>query len=237
MKGDHLMLKHVCGLLAALTLGLVVQGCAEPIPVKHDALDKDYITRVRLQNNGQKIYSSNYTGGIHGYPPGSRAQITMFSTIRVDLKINNIPHQMFPVGGDFNAGAIDEFVRKYFVETPAELGLDENLEPLGPDESVDDGADDKPTEAEALDFRFGLMDRGDRTSIAAGSASIGMTKAQVYMALGPPPEINFGQSTLGMPMDTILDANQWVYYSNWITPWWFQRVYKFDGTTLIAVEQ
>ena len=231
------MRTFVTCLLAALAVGLSAQGCAQPIPVKHDALDKDYITRVRLQNDGEKIYSSNYAGGISGYPPGSKAQITMFSTIQVNVSINNIPHKMFPVGGDFNAGAIDEFVKKYFVESPSELGLNEKLEPLATAGSGDEPAAEDDDEMDPMDFRFGLMDRGDRTSIAAGSASIGMTKAQVYMALGPPPEINFGQSTLGMPMETILEANRWVYFSNWITPWWFQRIYVFDGSTLIQVEQ
>lgn len=230
------MRNFVTSLLAAIALGVLAQGCAQPIPVKHDALDKEYITRVRLQNDGEKIYSSNYTGGITGYPPGSKAQITMFSSIRVDLRINNIPHQMFPVGGDFNTGMIDEFVKKYFVETPAELGLSDELEPLAATGDKDNGLHEGE-KLDPLDFRFGLMPRGDRTSIAAGSASIGMTKAQVFMALGPPPEINFGENTLSLPMDTILEANRWVYFSNWITPWWFQRVYVFDGSTLIQVEQ
>jgi len=226
---------------ASAGLVLILGGCADPIPVSSDVLDEVYYTRVLLRADGNRLHSSNYLNSYGGYKPGSELDITMFSAIRVDLKINGVPHQMFPIGEDFNTGAIEEWVNKYCVRSPAELGLDDEgeLEDGGEGDEGDEepGGADSAEELgdDAWDLR--TFKRSIRSNVESGIAAIGMTKAQVYMALGPPAEIDFGTVTAPLPFDTIFNSNRWVYYTNGITPWWFQKVYTFSDGELIQVEQ
>lgn len=194
---------------AALLVGLaaVVAGCEAPVPVHHAALPKVRYTRSVMKPDGQKIYSSNYIDDRPGtgFKPGSEAQIIQYSEIRVDINVNKIPHQMFPVGGRFSNDP-EQFFTKYFVDKKEDIAGDK-------------------------------MEPAIKSNVENGIAAIGMSKAEVYAALGPPPEVNFGNSAVRMSRDDILQANRWIYFTNAITPFWFQRVYVFDGEKLVQVIQ
>ena len=240
------------GVLAVLAaFGLA--GCAgEPVPVLHDELNQVRYTRCVLRGDGEKLYSSNYVGQYGGYPPGSPAQVTMFSAVRVDLLVNRIPHQMFPVKGEFNPADVGGFLRKYFVESREQLGLEGSKGAAAPAASaegaaegaaeapgVDDAGGDPPA-AEPPGFDLSQAKPTVRSSIRQGIAAVGMSKADVFMALGPPVEINFGTVATNLDLDVILGANRWVYYPNpiWKTFGWFAHVYLFDEDgVLTTVEQ
>jgi hypothetical protein len=184
----------------------------------------------------------------------------MFSSIRVDLTVNNIPHQFFPASGAFNAGAIDQFLEKYFVSSLGEIGIEDPDSPTQPAPAGDGGnplgdplaeypEDGNGGEPEVLPddedaspgFRLDLMKPNVASSVKGGVAAVGMTKEEVFMCLGPPLLVNFGTEATNLPLQTILDANRWVYYSGWaVRSFTFglfgKRTYTFDGTKLIQVQ-
>jgi hypothetical protein len=222
-----------------LALALVASGCAEPVPVHSDLLNQTFYTRSVLRNKGAKISSSNYyrsSGG--GYPPGSEVQVTMFSEIRVDMTINKIPHQMYPVGEDFNVGAIEQFFEKYFVKSREEIGAKakngkgeaEAPPPLPEGEGAE----------QAAGWRMDLWEKSIAGSVGNGIAAIGMNKEQVLMALGPPPEINFDQYANRLALSTIMEANRWVYYGDvfFFPATFFRKVLTFSPEgKLVQFEQ
>ena len=260
-------------------------GCAPtPVPVLVDGMEQVRYTRCVLQADGDKLFSSNYIGDgvLRGYPPGSKVELTMFSAQRIDLRINNIPHQMFPSAGEFNAGNPQGCFEKYFVTDPALIGLEPKAEcPADEDPAADAPAEDAPAEdapaedapaedapagdegdpvegaAEAADpeeaksegektreaagWRLDKMKPAEAQSVKQGVAAVGMTKEQVYMAFGPPHFVNFDTVATPLDLNTIMEANRWVYYTGWF-PRMFtfglagKRAYTFDGTKLIQVE-
>ncbi len=194
-------------LLLVLALGVGLAGCSEPVPVLHEGLERTRYLRCVLRNDGQNVYSSNYTGVPVGFKPGTEVRITMFSDRRMDLELNKIPHRMLPVGGKFDVGNVDAILGKYFVNTKEELGL-ERVEPTM------------------------------RNRIDSGTVAVGMTKAQVYMAMGPPPEVNFGISALNLSLQQLLEANRWEYYSNaFVAFWGFEEVYLFHDEKLSSIQK
>lgn len=203
----------LAGVGAVLALGLVAGGCAEPVPVHSDLLNETFYTRTVLRANGSKLRSSaSYRSSGGGYPPGSEVRVTMFSEIRVDMSINNIPHQMFPVGDDFNVGGIGEFFEKYFVKTPWEVGV----APKEKKKKNGEEPEPPPPEPEGLDdaWRMDKWEKSIAGSVQNGIGAIGMTKEQVFMALGPPFEINFDQPANKLSLATVMEANRWVYYND-----------------------
>jgi hypothetical protein len=246
------MVRLAASAFGVLCLGLASMGCAQPIPVLHEGLDEVRYTRCVFKPNKEAVYSANYVGEFGGYPPGSPVAIRMFSAVRVDLSINNIPHQMFPASGQFNTAAIDQFLEKYFVSDLAEIGLGDSKTPPAGDNSLGDPLADDPNDGTgpetlpdhedmAPGFRLDLMQSTVASSVKGGVAAVGMTKEAVLMAFGPPLQINFGTEAVGLPLKTILDANRWVYYTGWaIRSFTFglfgARTYTFDGTKLIQVQ-
>lgn len=235
-----LLVRTLGSLVSVLGLALVAGGCAEPVPVHSDLLGETFYTRALIRNKGDKVYSSNYfRPGAGGYPPGSEVQVTMFSEIRVDLTINKIPHKMYPVGGEgFNTGAINEFFEKYFVKTREEIGVkDKKKTPPAEGEAPPEEA---PAPAEGADaaWRMDLWEKGFSGSVNGGTAVIGMSKQQVFMAVGPPAEINFGTPAVRLALGPIMEANRWVYYSDtWFFPeTFFHKVLTFADDKLISVE-
>jgi hypothetical protein len=130
---------------------LFLTACAPtPVPVLVDGIERVRYLRCTLKPDGEKLYSSNYIGEgvLHGYPPGSKVELTMFSAQRIDLKINNIPHKLYPSGDLFNGGDPNACFEKYFVESLAEIGLPpkDSCPPQdeAPPPSEDGGEDEKP---------------------------------------------------------------------------------------------
>ena len=238
-----------------------------PIPVLHYGLDEVRYLRCRMRPSEEDVYSANYdpAGDYAGYRPGAEVVIQMFSAIRVDLTINGSPHKLWPIKADFPTSSIDAFLEKYFVKSPLELGLDEDGKkkkpkakddppnPLAdegdegdeearilaedPDPLADDGEQEEVDPLAPEGWRLDLMKRTIRSSVESGIAAVGMTKQQVYMALGPPAELDFGAAAVGVDMTTILSSNRWGYINNQYFPFFFKTVYLFQGGELTSVEQ
>lgn len=229
------------GLGTILGLALVAAGCAEPVPVHSDLLGETFYTRCVLRNKGEDLRSSNpYRLGAGGYPPGSEVRVRMFSAIRIDLEVNNIPHKMYPVGDEFNTGSVEEFFEKYFVKTREEIGAKDPKAKKPKDGEEPLPAPEPPAEGEVSPWRMDAWEKGFDKSVMAGVALIGMDKHQVYMALGPPPEINFDTYAVRLNLQTIMEANRWVYYGDtWFFPaTFFRKVLTFDNEgKLVQLEQ
>lgn len=247
--------------LTVLAGGMIAAGCAQPIPVLHDGLEEVRYTRAVIKPHDEAVYSANYVGEFGGYAPGSKVQISMFSAIRVDLSINNVPHKMYPSGEGFGTSAaqIDAFLQKYFVSDLSEIGMGDGASgagsnPLGDplaaypeDGAPDSGADTLGSEAGGADgttwsFRLDLMKPTVASSVKNGVAAVGMTKEEVYMSLGPPLQINFGALATNLDLETIMTANRWIYYSSKTTKNFTfglggKRVYAFTDGKLTQVEQ
>jgi hypothetical protein len=252
-----------------LACGLVTLGCASPpVPILYDGLDTPRYLRCNILGTDQDINSSNFIGdGIvsGAYKPGSQVVVSMYSPQRVDLSINKIPHKMHPMGGEFPTD-VDAFLTKYFVSSLADLGLedkaaapapkptptpeperernplaDEEPDPA-PVEAGDEGDHSQVAEAEeGRGWRLDLMKPSSAQSVKGGIAAVGMTKEQVFMALGPPTFINHDTPACSLGLDTVMDANRWIYYSGW-GPKTFtfglagKRTYTFDGANLVQVQ-
>ena len=223
--------------IPALLLTLGAAGCAAPVPVAHEGLDTPRYTRVVFKPSGKDLGSSNYLGQTQGYPLGSKAVVTMYSRERIELSVNGIPHVMKPVSGEFSISDPEIFLTKYFVSKREDLGL-ESLDgpgaaaldpPTGP---VEEQAAEAEPRVAAEGFDLSAMEPGKRQAIEQGTASIGMTKEQVFMALGPPVFVNFEQNTTGLGLKEIFATNRWVYFDNPFTLNFFgifPHAYVFDG--------
>jgi hypothetical protein len=252
------MPKLAVSTLVVLVGGLVAAGCARPIPVLHDGIEEVRYTRCIIKPHDEAVYSANYIDRFGGYAPGSKVQISMFSAIRVDLTINNVPHKMIPASGKFgiSTNQIAAFLEKYFVTDLAEIGMGDggsdgmDSNPLGdplaafPEDGVDPGdtLGGEDEGAAAWSFRLDLMKPTVASSVKNGVAAVGMTKEEVYMALGPPLELNFGQVATNLDLNTIMSANKWVYFGSKTTRNLTiglagKRVYNFTGGKLSGVEQ
>lgn len=238
-----LLLRTSSSCAGVLALALIASGCAEPVPVHSDLLNETFYTRAVLRGKGAKLYSSNaYRSSGGGYPPGSEVQVTMFSEIRVDMTVNKIPHQMYPVGDDFNVGGINEFFEKYFVKTREEVGAKDKKKKEKEDEEAPppEVPPEDEAAAEAAAWRMDLWEKSIAGSVQNGIAAIGMTKEQVFMALGPPPEINFDQYATKLSLPTIMEANRWVYYGDvfFFPATFFRKVLTFGPEgKLVQLEQ
>lgn len=225
-----LTLRTACLVVA---LGAMV-GCADPIPVHHQALENTYYTRVTLRPDGPGLYSAAYYGLRPQYKPGTEVQIQEYTEGYVKLLVNKIPYTMDPVGEPFgvDATSIEGFVDKYFVPSLSDLGLVE-AEAADPDEAGSGMDTENP-------FDLGAMDRGTRSNIDNGKAVQGMTKAQVLMAMGPPAEVNFGEPATNLTLDALMGVNRWIYHRNSFCRFLFgiyQQVYTFADGELISIQR
>lgn len=219
-------------LLPALATLLMAAGCAAPVPVAHEGLDEPRYTRVVFKPDGEKLYSSNFLSQEEGYPLGSEVKVTMYSKQRVELTVNGIPHILEPVEGEFSVRDPEILLTKYFVKERSVLGLEADLTPMGP--PAEDFAEDSEGQpiVERENFDLEEMAPAKRSSVERGVATLGMTKEQVFMALGPPVYVNFETSTTGMSIEGVFKTNRWVYFDNAFTLGFFgifPHAYVFDS--------
>lgn len=196
------MIKTFCASILPGVVGL--SACSAPAaPIAFDDQGKPKFVRCTLRPNGQNLYASNY---IAAFPAtvkaGSPATVTRYTVNGVDLKINQIDYQMQPITAPFGTDPA-VFMKKFFVNTEAELGLDS-------------------------------IDPARRKNIENGIWQIGMTKEEIYAALGPPNWIDNGIDATNLTLEQIMDRNRWEYReSNIILPIWpVKRVFLFDGGKL-----
>ncbi|MCZ6792747.1 MAG: hypothetical protein O7J95_03945 [Planctomycetota bacterium] len=171
--------------LAALSLALA--ACQTPsLPVYSPGLTQPRFTRVNLRTpDGIFLRSSNILSHPDLVPAGSPVEISDsgFTDRYVNFTIHKVRYTMYPTGGTFDTSeqGVKRFVEKYFVDTREEI----DLEKLGPPELV--------------------------SSVRRGQVLRGMTKDQVYVALGPPQWIDDGLSSLELGRERILRSDRWVY--------------------------
>lgn len=104
-----------------------VSACAKPTPINFEGQNKSRFLRCTLRANGPSMFSTNYLGLPAAARVGTPAEIKMYSTGQVDMDLNKIMYQMYPVSQPFDTNA-QNFVEKFFVDDVRALGL-EKLEP------------------------------------------------------------------------------------------------------------
>jgi len=109
--------------LALVVAGLSLSACARPVPIAFEGQEKTKFLRCTLRPNEQYLYPSNYLSIQNFVRANTEAQMTMYSTRQVDLTLNKIAYKMVPLTELWSTNP-DEFMKKYFVDSAAELGLD-----------------------------------------------------------------------------------------------------------------
>lgn len=194
--------------LSLVAVLLWLTACAPtPTRIAFSEEGKSLILRCTLKNNQQRLSSSNYLGRTSAIRAGSSAKVTMYSQHRVDMTLNKIAYQMYPVSVPLSTD-VNLFMEKYFVDSVDKLGL-KGLEPAW------------------------------RENIENGVYVVGMSKMEVYTALGPPNWINFGVDATNHSLELIMDTNRWEYRESDImsAPWWpVKRILLFEEDALVRTE-
>ena len=173
-------MRHVLWIVALSMMGW---GCAQPVSVYHENLDKQRYTRVNLRSNDNAVYSANYLAYPNSLQAGSPAVVTMYSDLEVRLNVHGAAYVMRPVNvPKFNTDAtsIETFLDRYFVDDKAEIGLD-------------------------------AMAPEMRSQVLNGNYAIGMTKEEIYTCLGPPVAIDGDLPAANLPRSQIMASNRWKY--------------------------
>ncbi len=194
-------------MLVPLAVFAAICGCqAPPLPVYHPELKRPLFTRVNLRSeDGVHLRSSNILSQSNTVPLASRAEILQFTDQKVDIMINKVEHTMYPDHGTFDTSdpGVETFLEKYFVSSQAAL----DLATLGPPELAD--------------------------SVRQGNVLKGMTKEQLYAALGPPQWIDTDRPTTTLSRAAILRSDRWVYtesfFGNLVPK---KEAYLFEGNKL-----
>ncbi len=100
-----------------------VSACAQPTPIAFEGQSKPRFLRCTLRADRQNMYSTNYLSMPAVAGVGRPAEVKMYSTNRVDLDLNKIMYQMYPVSQPFDTNA-QNFVEKFFVDDVRSLGLE-----------------------------------------------------------------------------------------------------------------
>lgn len=110
--------------LAIAGLGLV--SCASPpVPIAFADQGKTKVLRCSVRAQENRLYVSSYIAPQFAVtsPVGSPAEVTMFSTQRMDITLNKIPYIMYPMTVPFTPTP-DQFLARYLVADKEKLGLD-----------------------------------------------------------------------------------------------------------------
>lgn len=201
--------RSLTGLLFT-ALALIGPGCATaPVAILHDAMSEVRFVRhsLRGKHSGKvvKLNRSNYLSDPVQFQPGSRVEFRMFSTSRIDMRVEGEDCQMFSPHGAFPATreGIDAFLEKHFARSKEELKLD-------------------------------TLGASVRRAIEGGMGALGMTKEELLFALGYPAQIDKAISTDNLTREEILKSDQWIYrYGEifWVPT---RSVYQFDETGKLA---
>jgi hypothetical protein len=184
-------------------------GTSRTIPVHHPQLSRDYRTRVNLRvEDGVYLRSDNRLSARHSIPVGTKARIVRYTAREVDIDMQKVTYTMRPEGGTFDDSAegVVSFIDKYFA-------------PAG-DSPIDGASDVSPL----------------RIQVEAGQVVKGMTKEEVYAAIGPPHGIGeSGSPALGLSRRRILDTDRWTYTRDWLDLVPRSEVYIFREGKLAEV--
>lgn len=183
-----------------LAVSAIAAGCVHPIAVYYPNLDTQRVTRVCFRGNDTKLYSANYLLHPVVIPAGTPATVTMFSDLRVNMTVHGAVYSIEPVEvGRFETAEsnVRNFLEKYFVDTKEQVGLDAE-------------------ENQAL-----------KPQILSGDYSIGMTKEQIYICLGPPAVIDGTLPAANLSLRQIMASDRWKYAEQLIlmVPTWREFVF------------
>jgi hypothetical protein len=186
--------RRIVAAFAAILGAAVADGSSvPPTPLFEVNHDRDRVTRACLRPDGGSVYSANFLDIAESLPPGAPARVTLYSTTEVRLLLAGNEYTLWPAGSEEfpEADGIQAVLEKYFAAKPEDLRLAD----LGPPEYA--------------------------AKAAAGDPALGMTKEQVYVALGPPFQIletpKAGETTETVLRATrierarILASDQWIY--------------------------
>jgi len=130
-----------------------------PLAVHHEKLGSSWVTAVNLRpEDGVFLRSSNKLTETDQITVGTPAKISKFTSEGVDIEMRHVTYTMVPSRGEFDDSdaGIEAFLAKYFKASDG----DASIESLGPAELADE--------------------------VRVGRVLKGMTKEQVFVALGPP---------------------------------------------------
>ena len=172
---------------AALLLAAALVGCTHgPPPIYRPGIERPRVTRTCLRPDDGRLWSSNLFILSGNIPPGSPAEIRVYTDSEVLLRVNGESYVMLPLPREdwvyfpVDDAGIDNFIAKLFADSVEDLGLDK-------------------------------LDPAIREAVVSGRPQIGMSKEQVFTCLGPPMEIGDGIVTLPLPLSEILDSDLWTY--------------------------
>lgn len=174
--------------VALLALG---SSCQRSLKVvSYSDLQKERYTKVNFRSQANSnLYSSSPLSYPRSLQFGNKAIVTMFSDGEVRINIANASYTMYPV--------------KYPQFNTDEKSVQEFLDKYFVD-SMDDVS------------LLGLDD-DLKNKIETGQYAIGMTKAQIYMSLGPPAFIDQETPTVCLPFESIIGSDRWTYHKQWYT--------------------
>lgn len=199
---------------AALTLAIAVlaPSCATPpVPVNSPRLEGERVLRYTLRTQPETLYSvayrSNYLGFTVSpqYKVGSPVKVKLYSVGEVHLDFNGIEVRMFP-----------------------------NAQPFPTDDAQLQQFLDKHFASSAAELNLDALAPNVRAQIEQGTAAIGMTKEQVFMALGYPLFIDQFIPTHDLPRDRIFQSSTWIYSYSKIMFWDTWYYYKFDNDGILV---
>jgi hypothetical protein len=214
-SGRYAMLRNLL-----LTVCLIwIAGCrSAPLPVWFEGLEKPRWTRVNLRTTDWiHLRSSNILTHPYLIPAGSQVSDIEMTSRWVRMLIDKRECTLYPAGDSFDAtvSGAKTFLDKYFVESKDEV----DPESLAPPALV--------------------------KKLSEGKVAAGMTKEQVYVALGPPQWIDEREiETVRLSRERILESDRWTYI--WklrqedllqdVVPFPKKIVYVFEEGKLLRME-
>ncbi len=196
---------------AVLCLGVVclAPACAPPLGVKNEALDSPRYIRYTLRSQAgfpQTAFRSNYLSFPAGFKAGSKVTFPFYSSQYLDLDFNGVTCRM------------------YFRDLPYPT------EPEGLKRTLE-----KYFASTEEELNLAGLDKSTRDQVERGTASMGMTKEHVFMALGYPSHVGANTAAADELSKTqIFEQNLWHYRYNeimWIPSW---HTYQFNNDGILV---
>ena len=172
--------------LLACTLGIQVSCAHRPISVQTEAIGKTFYTRHTMFGEQQgplkAIYRSNFLAYTDLLAAGSEAKITDYTSQYVEVTIDGIP------------------CRILYKEIPFAIGE------AGVDRFVA-----KHFAADRAAIGLDKVSENSKSLIERGRAAIGMSKHEVFLAIGYPAYIDGTTPTADLDAERIFRSKLWTY--------------------------
>ena len=201
--------------LAVTLAGVMGFGCAsQPVPVQAPQIQENPTRYLRHCLRGRpdgyylKTYRSSYLADTPMFKPGTKLQLVQYTDKSLEFTIEGAACRM------------------YYRDVPF---------PTTPDgvQQVIEKHFAETREELALDS----MDPEVRKQVDGGNVAIGMTKQQVFTALGYPSHIGSYLSAEALPRDRIFDNPVWIYRYSEIPLYTTYWTYRFDDQGKLAQVQ